>query len=370
MPLTALLLVLLAALLHAFWNLLAKDARDSSAFMWWGVTVGAIWYGAWMATQVWLGLPREVWLVFAASLVAEVAYLALITRGYARGDLSQVYPIARGSPPLLIALWSAIFLAERLPLLGYVGIALLVFGIYLASLPALDDVLKPLRVHWANETCGEPFGGVYPERGKPCTERSERVRRTIAATITQSRPFVLRLSLRRLRAGSSSAGHHPFSIAVERFRAFVAAVHNRSAPYRPAQLALLAAICVSIYTTLDKIGVTYTAPPVYNWWVYAGIAVCYVPFVWSRPHRASTVREWQTNWRRILIGSVATVGSYMLALTGLSLTAASYMGAVRATSVVISALFGWLLLKERFGAVRVFAAALMVVGLGLIAIAE
>ena len=49
--------------------------------------------------------------------------------------------------------------------------------------------------------------------------------------------------------------------------------------------------------------------------------------------------------------------------------AASYVGAVRATSVVMGALMGWLLLKEKFGAVRVFAAATMVAGLLLVAMA-
>ena len=48
MPVFALALVLVAAVLHAFWNLLAKGARDSSAFMWWGVSVGATWYGLWV----------------------------------------------------------------------------------------------------------------------------------------------------------------------------------------------------------------------------------------------------------------------------------------------------------------------------------
>ena len=287
MPLLALFLVLIAAVLHAFWNLLAKNARDPSAFMWWGVSVGATWYGLWMLTQAWLGLPREIWLVFAASLTMEIAYVGLITRGYATGDLSQVYPIARGSPPLLIALWSAIFLGERLPFFGYIGIALLIVGVYLASMPALADFWKPLR----------------------------------------------------------------------------------ALSHRPAQWALLAAITVSIYSTLDKVAMGYATPLVYNAWVYAGIGLGYAPAVWSRANRASTIREFETNWKLIAIGSVATVGSYLLALTGMAMTAASYVGAVRATSVVIGALFGWLLLKESFGGVRVFAAGLMVVGLLLIAVA-
>lgn len=288
MPLFALVLVLIAALLHAIWNFLAKDARDSSAFMWWGVTVGAVWYGGWMLTQAWLGLPSEIWVAFAISMAAEIFYLITINRGYAAGDLSQVYPIARGSPPLLIAVWSAIFLTERLPVLGYVGIIFLVIGVYLASLPSLNDLLKPLR----------------------------------------------------------------------------------ALSHRPAQWGALAAICVSVYSVIDKANVAFSAPLVYNVWVYGGIAVLYAPIVWSGRNRASTLSEWKTNWLRILVGSVVTVGSYVLALVGMSLTAASYVGAVRATSVVIGALFGWLLLKESFGPVRVFAAATMVLGLLIVATAH
>jgi drug/metabolite transporter (DMT)-like permease len=218
----------------------------------------------------------------------EVTYVYLITRGYAAGDLSQVYPIARGAPPLLIAVWSALFLAERLPVLGYAGIALLVFGVYLASLPTLGDFWTPLT----------------------------------------------------------------------------------ALTHRPAQWALLAAICVSIYSVIDKVNIAFSSPLVYNTWVYAGISLGYAPFAWSQQNRASTQKEWRVNWRRILIGSVATIGSYVLALIGMQMTAASYVGAVRATSVVIGALFGWLLLKEKFGPVRVFAAVTMVLGLLLVAMAR
>jgi drug/metabolite transporter (DMT)-like permease len=131
----------------------------------------------------------------------------------------------------------------------------------------------------------------------------------------------------------------------------------------------LAAVAVAVYTMLDKIGVAYSTPLVYNVWVYVGIAIGYAPVALSRGNRASTIMELRTNWRKILVGSVATIGSYVLALAGLSMTSASYVGAVRGTSVVIGALFGWVLLKERFGLVRVLAAATMVVGLTLVALA-
>lgn len=287
MPLIALIVVLIAALLHAISNLFFKSGRNSSAFLWWAIAIGATWYGVVVAAQSSLEMPLEAWLIIIPSILVEIAYARLITLGYANGDLSQVYPIARGTPPLLIALFGALFIGERLPALGYVGIVVLVIGIYLASVPSFNDVLKPLR----------------------------------------------------------------------------------ALTHRPTQIALLAALCVTAYTLLDKVGMRYASPLVYNWWMYAGIAIGYAPIAWARGHRAATVIEWRTNWRRIILASFATIGSYLAALIGLQMTAASYVGSVRASSVVMGALLGWLLLKESFGAARVFAAALMVVGLVLIALA-
>jgi drug/metabolite transporter (DMT)-like permease len=288
LPLSIVALVLAAAVLHAIWHLLAKRANDTPAFMWWGIAIGATWYGAMLCTQMSLELPPSVWPIYAGSLLAQVGYLSLITRGYALGDLSQVYPISRGAPPFFVAIWSAVFLGERLPLAGYAGVALLIAGVYVASLPSLGDIWRPFQ-----------------------------------------------------------------------------AVGNR-----PAQLALLAAVSVAVYTTLDKRIVATVDPLVYNFWVYAGIAVLYAPMVWLRGSWRSGILEVRGNWRRILVGSFSTVGSYVLALAALSQTAASYVGAVRASSVLMAALFGWLLIGERLGLIRVVAAAIMLPGLALIALAN
>jgi drug/metabolite transporter (DMT)-like permease len=286
LPPTAIALALTAAVLHAIWHLLAKHANDTSAFMWWGIAVGAAWFGAILSTQRSLALPPSVWPLYAASMLAELGYLALITRAYALGDLSQVYPISRGAPPFFVALWSALLLGERLPLAGYVGVALLIAGVYVASLPSLRQIWRPLQ----------------------------------------------------------------------------------AARNRPVQLALLAAICVAVYTTLDKRIVASVDPVVYNFWVYAGITMVYAPMVWLKADRRPAILEARVNWRRILAGSVCTIGSYLLALAALAQTAASYVGAVRASSVLIGALFGWLLLSERLGTIRVVAAAIMLAGLALIAL--
>ncbi|MGB8648979.1 MAG: DMT family transporter [Anaerolineae bacterium] len=134
MSLTVLLLILAAAALHAGWNYLAKASRDTVTFLWLGVSIGALGYSVYPLFTQSFDLPREVWPYFILSNLAELAYFVTLVLGYRQGDLSLVYPLSRGSPPIFVAFWSALFLGERLPWLGYFGILLMVVGIWVASL--------------------------------------------------------------------------------------------------------------------------------------------------------------------------------------------------------------------------------------------
>lgn len=136
MPPTALALVFIAAVTHACWNYLVKSTRNTTAFLWWALFFGTLGYGFYIFATASVSLPKEVWVLYILSISAEIGYLITLTRGYADGDLSQVYPVARGSAPLFVALWSAFFLEERLPMAGYWGLGLMVVGIFVASTQA------------------------------------------------------------------------------------------------------------------------------------------------------------------------------------------------------------------------------------------
>ena len=135
-------LLLVAACMHATANLLLKQARDKLAFTWWMLTASCL-----------LGLPlllrmqpigRAGWLLIIASGLLETVYFVALSRAYTHGDLSQVYPLARGSAPLFIVLWAGLFLAERPSLAGMAGILSIVLGLYLVNLRSLADWKRPL----------------------------------------------------------------------------------------------------------------------------------------------------------------------------------------------------------------------------------
>jgi drug/metabolite transporter (DMT)-like permease len=121
--------VLAAAVLHAVWNALirgrAGDAGVASAGL--SLTWAAL---GWPLALLAGGLPREAVASVCASAVVHVVYFSLLTLAYRNGELSLVYPVARGVPPVLVALGSA-WLGEPLAGPGVVGIGLVATGVLL-----------------------------------------------------------------------------------------------------------------------------------------------------------------------------------------------------------------------------------------------
>ncbi len=140
-------LVLTAALLHAGWNIAAKKARHSGDSgdggqgeqlnfqMLCGLAVVVLWAPVGLSVSV-DELPRwggVQWAAVSLSALVHMAYFSALLNGYARADLTVVYPVARGSGPLLASLAAVLLLAERPLWQGWVGIAGIVLGVLLIS---------------------------------------------------------------------------------------------------------------------------------------------------------------------------------------------------------------------------------------------
>ncbi|MBI3844683.1 MAG: EamA family transporter [Planctomycetes bacterium] len=138
----SLLCLLAAAVLHALANVLLKQGRDKLAFTWWILFASAL-VGVPLA---WLrgGVDASAWSWIVASGLIEAAYFVVLGRAYSHGDLSQVYPVARGSAPLFTLVWATTLLGERPSALGLVGVATVVAGLYLINLPTLSDWRRPI----------------------------------------------------------------------------------------------------------------------------------------------------------------------------------------------------------------------------------
>jgi drug/metabolite transporter (DMT)-like permease len=129
----ALSLVLVAALVHAVWNLLAKRVgRGGAAFVALVAITGTVLYAPAVAVLLAVQRPavdlRDL-AVMAASGLVHLGYFVLLQRGYQVGDLSVVYPLARGTGPLLSGLAAIAFLGERPTPLALAGGACVIGGV-------------------------------------------------------------------------------------------------------------------------------------------------------------------------------------------------------------------------------------------------
>ncbi|MDQ6644568.1 MAG: EamA family transporter, partial [Chloroflexota bacterium] len=131
MPLTALGLLFLAAVLHAIWNLLVKNARQKQVFTWWALVAGTVCFAPLLLFT--RAFPIQVWPLVICSGLVEAAYYITLTRAYEHGDFSLVYPMARGTAPAFLVLWAIFFLGERPRPAGFVGLALLVLGLVIVG---------------------------------------------------------------------------------------------------------------------------------------------------------------------------------------------------------------------------------------------
>ncbi len=155
MPLSAFALILLAGIIHAGWNIVAKKANGDARFSFQtSVFNMLIWapVGITLGWNVVPGWGAAEWGFVVLSGVLHVFYFIVLLRGYRRSDLTVVYPLARGSGPLLSSLVAVLFLGEKISLFGVAGIAGVVLGVFLvAGGPKLwrksHDAAQRERVH-------------------------------------------------------------------------------------------------------------------------------------------------------------------------------------------------------------------------------
>ena len=282
MSFTALVLLFASAVLHTTWNLLLKQAGDKYIATWWGVLIGSALF---LPFLFFTGLPAEqTWGLLLISVLVETAYYITLSRAYSEADFSLVYPLARGATPALIALWSVLFLGEKLTSGGIFGLIIIISGLLLVGGSSLF------------QGGGQKF--------------------------------------------------HPRGIS----------------------FALLLAVLISIYSTVDGAAVKLTPAFSYAVLVFFLSPVLTAPLMFRRYGWPTLKKELLVDrWRLIAIG-VLTVSAYLLALGAYAIAPVSYSGAIREVSVVLGAFAGWRFLGEQLGGWRLAGAVIIFAGIIVIAL--
>lgn len=270
--------VLTAAITHAGWNAIAHAIKDQllsfTLISGGGVLIGALAAG-------FVPFPAaDAWPYLVVSAVLHVAYMMLLMRSFTLGDFGQMYPIARGTAPLVVTVLAAVFVGE-------VPDGWATAGVVVASAGLVGLALWGIR-------------------------------------------------------GSGKRPH---------WQALTAAVAT--------------GLAIAGYTVVDGVGVRASGTPLgYVAWlmILEGLAIPAYALYRRRGQLITQLRPFAV---RGLVGSALSVTAYGLVLWAQTKAPLAPIAALRESSIIVGAAIGALFFKERFGAPRIAAAGLMVVGIGL-----
>lgn len=317
MTLLALALALSSAVTHAVWNLLVKRAglsANTPSFAWLLFVVSAllfaplaIWYVA--TGRAVLTTEMLPWIAGSAAL-HTVAFLMLL-RAYRTGDLSVVYPLARGTGPLVVTVVGVAVLDERATVASVAGAVLIALGIV---------VLRGLP--WIPGSAAAAAGPEGSTRGDA--------------------------SARVAGGGASLASAPPL-------------------PHAAGQ-AILLGVFIAAYTLWDKqvVGPLGLAPVVLECLLSLAMAALVTPLVFRQ---APTIRAtFRAHSGLLVVVALLSSLSYVLFLTALATAPASRVAPARELSILIGALLGTRILGERDASRRLPAALMMSAGVILLAV--
>ncbi|MEU8999807.1 EamA family transporter [Streptomyces caniferus] len=270
--------VLIAAITHASWNAIAHGIRDQLLAF---TLVGGGGAVCGLAMAAATPLPAAgAWPFLLASAVLHIVYQALLMQSFRLGEFGQMYPIARGTAPLVVTVLAAVFVHEVPNGWALAGVALASAGLV-----------------------GVALWGIH---------------------------------------GSGTKPHWPALVA-----------------------ALATGLAIASYTTVDGLGVRASGTPLgYIAWlmILEGIAI---PAYALATRRRRLLTELRPIALRGLAGGVLSVFAYGLVLWAQTRAPLAPIAALRESSIIVGAAIGAVFFKERFGAPRIAAAGLMVIGIGL-----
>lgn len=151
MSVLALGLIVISAFMHATWNYLAKQSGGGFSFVWLYTLVGTVVYipavaVVFMVQDVSIGWMEAAFIL--GSGIIHIAYALTLQKGYKIGDFSLVYPVARGTGPMIVAVAAVFIYDEHLTALGTMGVIFIIGSIFVITggLQAIRDAkaLVPL----------------------------------------------------------------------------------------------------------------------------------------------------------------------------------------------------------------------------------
>lgn len=296
LTLAAIALVLAAAVCHATWNMIVRGTTRPALTTPLMALASALIASPLAVYLLITDMPSATgWAFIAATIVLHIAYFSTLGYAYASGELSVVYPVARGLGLAIIPVLGVTVIGETMTPLAVVGAVSILSGIIAVM---LSDA-GPLNLR--------------------------------SAIATFSRPSVSMAS--SLRASIIARPAIP--------------------------LALLTGVVIGVYSVVDKQGVQHVQPALYMFWLQLGGGTGMMLLMSRHESLATFKAEARRHWKAQVIGGVLQFAAYTLVLTALQTSPVSYVGPFRELAVLFGVVMGAVVLKERITLTRGIGAVLI-----------
>ena len=232
------------------------------------------------------------WWFILATIVLHIWYFATLGYAYNTGDLSIVYPVARGLGLAIIPILGVFVVGESMSWPAAVGAALIVTGLVFVAMSDIETatIKRTVRSWW--------------------------------------------MLLRRWRA-------------VKRFRSQVRPAW---------MLAILTGLVIGIYSVVDAQGVKHVQPALYMFFLQLGGGLGMMAIQSRLETRDAFIDEARRHWKILVVGGLLQFAAYTLVLTALTFSPVSYVGPFREISILVAVAYGAVVLKERVTPTRALGA--------------
>ena len=302
----AILLVVSSAFAHSSWNLMVRRATRPAVTTTLMAVTSAVLMLPLAIYLLIVDMPGPVgWGFIAATIVLHIWYFATLGYAYNTGELSIVYPVARGLGLAIIPILGVFVIGETMSWVAAAGAVLIVTGIACISISDIET-----------------------------------------ATIKRTGRSWL-LLLRNWRV-------------IKRFRQLMRPAWL---------LAILTGVCIGVYSVVDAQGVKHVQPALYMFFLQLGGGSGMIAIQSRLETKEAFITEAKRHWKILIFGGLLQFAAYTLVLTALTFSPVSYVGPLREVSILIAVGYGAIVLKERVTLVRGLGALCIAAGGAAIALA-
>jgi len=344
-------LVITSSVFHALWNFFARKVKGNMGVIYIGLFVATIALSPFI---LFINIaqpsfiyspynPKAAIFILISGLI-HVVYFACLGAAYKFGEISVVYPVARGTGVGLTSLVAYFILGERVDWLGWIGIWSIVIGVMMVGL------------------------GTHVQNWIVARRSYSRIDLELKDSNSESTTLPVEDGETQVQVETDNVPVPTEVDIVEPTLEPPTEITPKNNILKTFLLAVSVGVTISVYSVSDKLGVSLMDRVSYIFFFYLATAIIITPYIMWR-HREETKEAFLNLKKYSVFVGIVSCGAYLAILFAFQLVPASYIVAMREVSVVIGSLLGFFILREKVTVTKIIGILLIVCGLVFVKLA-